>query len=200
MTQAHQERIRASELPAGNVVSVLLEQHAKIRELFAETTAAQGEARRRAFDELRELLAVHEAGEEVVVRPVTKEHSGGSVADDRNAEEEQAAAALAELEKLVADSPEFAERLAALEHDVSEHADAEERFEFPVILSRVEADRQLRMGSRLLEVQRRLPTHPHPSTAGSPAAQKVVGPFAALLDKARDAFTGATEDRGPREL
>lgn len=200
MTQARQERIRASELPACNVVSVLLEQHAKIRELFAQTTAAPGEERQRAFDELRELLAVHEAGEEVVLRPVTKEHSGSGVADDRNAEEKQAASALAELEKLVADSPEFAERLAALEKEVSGHADAEERFEFPVILSRVEADRQLEMGSRLLEVQRRLPTHPHPATAGSPAAQKVVGPFAALLDKARDAFTTGTEDRGPREL
>jgi hypothetical protein len=45
------------------------------------------------------------------------------------------------------------------------------------------------LGSHLLEVQRSAPTHPHPSATGPPAAVRVVGPFAALLDKARDAFS-----------
>ena len=36
------------------------------------------------------------------------------------------------------------------------------------------------------------PTHPHPSTAGSPAAQWAVGPFASLVDRARDAIKNAT--------
>ena len=200
MTQAHQERLRASGLLAGSVVAVLLEQHTEIRELFTQTMAAQGEARQRAFDELRELLAVHEAGEEIVVRPVTGEYAGGDVAPARNDEEQQAAAALAELEKLTVAGPEFATGLAALERAVSDHADAEESLEFPMILARVEADKQLAMGSRLLKVQRMAPTHPHPAVTGSSAAQKTVGPFAALLDRARDAFVEATRDRdaGPR--
>lgn len=188
MTQAHQERTRAAELPPGSVVSVLLEQHAKIRDLFAQTTAARGEQRRQAFDELRELLAVHEAGEEIVVRPVSKEASGGTIADARNHEEKEAASALAELEKLEVDSAEFAQKLAALEQDVSDHAEAEEGAEFPFVLSTVDPDEQLKMGSRLLKAQRVAPTHPHPTAAGSPVAQKVAGPFAALLDRARDAL------------
>ena len=192
MTQAQQERLRAAELPAGSVVSVLLEQHAKIRELFEQTAQARGEARLSAFDELRELLAVHEAGEEIVVRPVTKHAFGGQIADARNHEEKQAASALAQLEKLEVESHEFTEMFAAFERDVSDHADAEEGGEFSYILSTVDPQQQLTMGNRLLEVQRIAPTHPHPTAAGSPAAQKVIGPFAALLDKARDAFNNTT--------
>ena len=30
------------------------------------------------------------------------------------------------------------------------------------------------------------PTHPHAAAAGSPTAQKVLGPFAAMVDKVRD--------------
>lgn len=194
MTQAHQERLRAAELPAGSIVSVLLEQHAKIRELFAQTTAARGEARQRSFDELRELLAVHEAGEEIVVRPVSKKAADGAIAEARNEEEKQAASALAELEKLEVESSEFDEKLAALEKDVSEHAEAEESHEFPYLLSAVDVEQQKKMGSRFLKAQRMAPTHPHPTAAGSPAAQKVAGPFAALLDKARDAFSSSSED------
>lgn len=194
MTQAHQERLRAAELPTGSVVAVLLEQHARIRELFAQTAAASGEARQRSFDELRELLAVHEAGEEIVVRPVTRKDSEGTIADARNEEEKQAASALSDLEDLDTDSVEFAAKLAALEHEVSDHADAEERTEFPYILSSIDQDKQKKMGSRLLKVERVAPTHPHPSAAGSPAAQAVAGPFAGLLDRARDAFNKASKD------
>ncbi|MBR7828043.1 hemerythrin domain-containing protein [Actinospica sp. MGRD01-02] len=188
MTQAHQERLQADELPAGSVVSVLLEQHAKIRELFEQTAEARGAARRRAFDELRELLAVHEAGEEIVVRPVTKAAADGKIADERNHEEKEAAKELAELESRDISSRGFAESLAELESDVSDHADAEERDEFPYLLSAVDQDTQMKMGARLLKVQRAAPTHPHPTAAGSPTAQAVLGPFAALLDRARDAF------------
>lgn len=191
MTQAREERLLAAELPAGNVVSVLLEQHARIRELFAQTSAAHGEARQRTFDELRELLAVHEVGEEIVLRPVSKQASGGAVADALNRQEKQAASALAELEKLVVESSEFDQKFAAFERDVSEHADAEEANEFPFILSTVDLETQFKMGRRILDVQRVAPTHPHPAAAGSPAAQKVTGAFAGLLDKARDAFNNS---------
>ena len=193
MTQAQQERLRAAELPTGSVVAVLLEQHARIRDLFAQTAAASGQERQRLFDELRELLAVHEAGEEIVVRPVTRHASGGAIANARNEEEKQAAAALAELEGLDVEGAEFARKFAALEAEVSDHADAEEGAEFSYILNTVDADKQKKMGSRLLKVEHIAPTHPHPSAAGKPAAQAVAGPFAGLLDRARDAFKDATD-------
>ena len=43
-------------------------------------------------------------------------------------------------------------------------------------------DDELRaLGDKLLEAETKAPTHPHPTTAGSPVAQRIVAPFAALL-------------------
>jgi hypothetical protein len=43
------------------------------------------------------------------------------------------------------------------------------------------------MGTALKAAEAVAPTHPHPSTAGSPAAQWAVGPIASIVDRARDA-------------
>jgi capsid protein len=194
MTQAYQERMNAAELPPGSVVAVLLNQHAWIRNLFADVDAAHGAARRTAFDTLRTLLAIHEAGEEIVVRPISKKAADGTVAEARNAEEKQAAELLADIEKLDVDSEEFARKLTALEKDVSQHAESEEREEFPYLLTSLDADRQLKLGARLIKVEQTAPPHPHPTAAGSTVKQVVIGPFAALLDAARDMFAHPGED------
>jgi predicted Zn-ribbon and HTH transcriptional regulator len=47
------------------------------------------------------------------------------------------------------------------------------------------------MGAVLRAVEKIAPTHPHPSTAGSPIAQWTVGPWASVIDRARDAIKGA---------
>jgi hemerythrin superfamily protein len=191
MNQAQKEREAAAALPAGSVLAVLYDQHARIRELFQLVTSADGPARQTAFDHLREMLAVHEAGEEMVVRPVSRKIAGEDVANARNQEESEAAHALAELEKLDVHSAEFLNKLGQLERDVSDHADSEEREEFPRILAECSAQDQQKMGERLLKAEKAAPTHPHPGAAGSTAAQYTVGPFAAMLDKAKDAFSAS---------
>lgn len=192
--QAQPPRLNADELPQGSLVAVLLNQHAWIRKLFAETVSAEGEARQAAFDTLRTLLAIHETGEEIVVRPISKKADDGAVARARNAEEKKAAELLAEIEKLDVDGEEFARKLAVLEQDVSEHAEHEEREEFPYLLATLDEERQLKLGARLVGVEGNAPSHPHPSVAGSTVKQVAVGPFAALLDEARDAFKYPSED------
>jgi hypothetical protein len=159
-------RPRAEDLPAGSVVAVLLEQHAEIRELFARTAAARGEARRRAFDELRELLAVHEAGEKSVVRPVSERACDGA-ADARRQEEKRVASALAELARLDVESGGFAAGLGELERAVAEHTDAEESRELPFVLAAVAREKQVELGARLLEVQRRSALSPDAGRAAS---------------------------------
>lgn len=52
---AERERQEAARLPEGDVVRTLLEQHARIRDLFADVRTARDEHRRQAFDELRAL-------------------------------------------------------------------------------------------------------------------------------------------------
>jgi hypothetical protein len=187
MGEADNERAHADRLAPGGVISLLLEQHAEIRDLFGAILAAPEAQRQEPFDRLRELLAVHEAGEEMVLRPVSRKDAGVQVADARNAEEREAAHVLAELEQMDVADARFAAKLAEFEKAVSDHADHEEIEEFPAVQA-AHTDEELReLGAKLLSAERRAPSHPHPAAAGSPAAQRVVGPFAALLDKARDA-------------
>src|SRR3954462_5207065 len=102
MGDAAEDRRKAAELPEGDVVRVLLEQHARIRDLFAEVKSETGDHKKQAFDELRALLAVHETAEEMVLRPATKrvDDRGGKVADARNEEESEANKVLKDLESL----------------------------------------------------------------------------------------------------
>ena len=191
MSEAASDRAQAAGLPEGDVIRILLEQHARIRELFADVSSAEGEHKSQAFDELRALLAVHETAEEMVLRPVSKGAAGESVADARNHEESEANKVLKELERLDVGSAEFDATLASFEKAVSDHAEAEETEEFPHILSSCDEDKRASMGKQLRAAESIAPTHPHPSTAGSPAAQWAVGPFASLVDRARDAISGA---------
>jgi hemerythrin superfamily protein len=194
MGDATEDRRKAAELPEGDVVRVLLEQHARIRDLFAEVKSETGEHKQQAFDELRGLLAVHETAEEMVLRPATKradDDRGAKVADARNEEESQANKVLKDLESLDAESPEFDARLAEFEKAVDSHAEAEESEEFPLILESCDASERQTMGSRMLSAEKIAPTHPHPSTAGSTPAQFAVGPIASLIDRTRDAIGSA---------
>ena len=188
MTAAEEDRAKAATLPEGDVIRVLLEQHARIHELFAAVKTAAGERKQELFDELRELLAVHEVGEEMVLRPVTRETAGASVVDARLKEESDATHTLADLEKRDISSSEFDQTLAVFEQAVAAHAEREEAEEFPTLQTGRDAQERFDLGAKLVAAEKRAPTHPHPMAAGSPNAVKAVGPFAALIDKARDSF------------
>jgi hypothetical protein len=51
------------------------------------------------------------------------------------------------------------------------------------------------MGAVLRAAEMTGPTHPHPSTAGSPIAQWMVGPWVSMIDRARDAIKAAMPGR-----
>jgi hypothetical protein len=177
MDIAHQQQETAARRAPRSIIAVLQEQHSQIRQLFAQVNATRGEDRRMSFDRLRELLAIHEAGEEIVLRPVSVKLAGAPVANARNTEEKEAAAVLAELEGLDVDGTEFAEKFARFEHDVNEHAEHEEQEEFPIVNAGCAEQEQREMAQRLLDAEQKAPTHPHPGSAGSPHAQRVVGVF-----------------------
>lgn len=189
MSDAARDRAKAADLPEGDVVRMLLEQHARIRELFSDVKAATGEHKKQAFDELRALLAVHETAEEMILRPVSKRVAGEAVADARNLEEEEANQVLSTLEDLDCSSTEFDELLANFEKSVSDHAEQEEREEFPHILSGCDEEQRAKMGEQLKAAESIAPTHPHASTAGSTAANWALGPFASIVDRTRDALS-----------
>jgi hemerythrin superfamily protein len=174
---------------AGDVIQFLLSQHQQIRAMLDGVLSSTGEARQRAFDDVRELLARHETAEEMIVRPLTrKAPNGAQVADGRMAEENEAKQVLADLEKMDVDSPAFTATFTEFRQSVLAHADAEEIQEFPLLRQAGDEDALMKARRAVEMAEKMAPTHPHPSAKTS-AMNYVAGPFAAMLDRARDAFS-----------
>jgi hemerythrin superfamily protein len=188
MGDAAEDRAKAEQLPEGDVIRILLEQHAQVRDLFAEVKQASADERKEPFDRLRALLAVHETGEELVLRPKAQDSSWKEVATERNQEESEANEVLKHLEELDPATDAFLAALQDFERSVDEHAEAEETQEFPRVLEALDEDERRTLGGRLQAVEKMAPTHPHPSAAGSTTAVALTGPFAAMIDKVRDAL------------
>jgi hypothetical protein len=93
---------------------------------------------------------------------------------------------LADLEGLDVEHPEFDIRLEAFRRSVEEHAEAEEREEFSQILEHCDADRRRELGRRIKAVESMAPTHPHPESDPGSTKQRLMGPFASMVDRVRD--------------
>ncbi|MEU7087259.1 hemerythrin domain-containing protein [Streptomyces achromogenes] len=170
-----------------DVVALLMRQHGDIRNLFDEVEAATGDERRDAFRRLVRLLAVHETAEEEVVHPFVRHGvpGGEDVVRDRLAEERAAKEALAALDEMDTDDPEFLPRLARLRTDVQEHARAEERYEFTHIRRSTDVTNLAAMAKAVKAAEAMAPTHPHPGVE-SGAKNMALGPVAALMDRTKD--------------
>jgi hemerythrin superfamily protein len=178
-----------------DAIDFLLEQHRQVEKLIDQIKTASSETRGELFDQLREMLAVHETAEEIVLRPVTKAtgDEGKRIANERIAEENEAKQVLADLEKLDPTSEAFLTEFGSFAADVLEHATNEEQQEFPLVRRENDADRLSKLGSAMQMVEKVAPTHPHPS-AKTAAVTLAVGPFASLVDRARDAISAALKD------
>ncbi|WP_408897194.1 hemerythrin domain-containing protein [Nocardioides sp. R1-1] len=175
-----------------NVVELLTDQHRHIEKLFEEVqSTTDAEARSRAFDELRRMLSVHEAAEEIVTHPNAIRHGDGDVVEARQKEEHDAKRLLASLDGMDTSSAEFEAGLEELRTMVLEHARNEEELEFPILLAEASPGELDKMASAVKAVERIAPTHPHPAAGESATVNAAVGPLAALVDKVRDAARAA---------
>lgn len=181
----------------GDVVDYLKAQHATIRELFTEVLDAAGaETRDQAFTRLRTMLAVHETAEEMVVHPRVRRKIGGGaqIVDERLAEEHDAKVLLRDIEQLPRDSAEFSKAVIHLQAAVLKHAEAEEELEFTALEAELDDDELNKLADAVAVAERIAPTHPHPGVE-SAAANFAAGPFASVLDRARDALSGVLASR-----
>jgi hemerythrin superfamily protein len=172
-----------------DVISFLKQQHEEIKGLLETVSTTHGEQRGKAFYALRRLLAVHETAEEEIVHPVARRvlPDGNLVIDARLREENAAKKVLGELEDLNVDSVEFETKFSGLKADVMAHADSEERSEFERLGSHLDPERLARMRKAAEIAEAIAPTRPHAGVE-SPLANMLVGPFAAMLDRSRDAL------------
>ncbi|MFY1691239.1 hemerythrin domain-containing protein [Plantactinospora sp. WMMB782] len=178
-----------------DVVDLLLAQHARIEELFRAVRSADGAPRRESWQELVELLAVHETAEEEIVHPLarTSIDSGQAVVDARLAEEREAKELLRELVEAGTDAPDFAPRLDRLRKVVLEHATREERYEFPQLRAAHSAQRLAVLAGAVRAAEAVAPTRPHPGIE-SATANLLLGPPTAVVDRVRTAIQAALRD------
>jgi hypothetical protein len=172
-----------------DVVSFLKQQHAHIKTMFEDVIESRGRERVKAFHALRRMLAVHETAEEEIVHPVAKRAlpGGVTIVEARLKEEHDVKKALSELEKIDVNSLEFERKLEALKTSIVLHAEAEEQEEFERLPNELDPRRLDRMRMLVELAEKVAPTHPHAGIE-SAAANMFIGPFAALIDRARDAF------------
>ena len=171
-----------------DVVKFLKDQHNLIKDMFEEVlSASSAEAREKSFTSLRQLLAVHETAEEMVVHPRARHEiaDGETVIDARLQEEHVAKEQLSKLEGMDIGSKEFINELTSFRDAVVEHAEHEEAEEFTKLTSELSADDRKRMAGAVQAAEAIAPTRPH---AGIESAKLnfAVGPFASMLDRARD--------------
>jgi hypothetical protein len=87
-------------------------------------------------------------------------------------------------------SPQFLEALTTFREDVVDHAEHEENEEFDKLQRKLDADDRGRMAKAVLAAEAIAPTRPHPGVE-SAKANFAVGPFASMLDRARDLIGAA---------
>jgi len=172
-----------------DVIDLLVDQHAQIRQLFMQTLMSEGEERKEFFGQLVRMLAVHETAEEEVIHPMARKTlpNGDALIDDRLEEERKAKELLATLEKMDTDDPNFMSMLDRLRMAVLTHARAEERYEFPQLRDRLGASGMRTMLSAVKAAEATAPTHPRPGTE-SASKNLLLGPIAAITDRVRDAI------------
>jgi len=115
-----------------NVIDVIKAQHQQIKGMLEDTLSASGEERERLFKKVKTLMGAHEAAEEAIVHPVSRNQivNGDSIVAEHLIEEDEARTALSALEKLRVDSAEFQAQLTELKQAVVKHAESEESKEY----------------------------------------------------------------------
>jgi hemerythrin superfamily protein len=170
------------------VIGFLKAQHNLIEDMFDQVLyASDPQAREKPFVQLRQLLAVHETAEEMIVHPRVRREVDGidSIVDARLEEEHDSKELLASIEKLDITSQQFIDELTKLRDAVLDHAQHEENYEFPKLQKELDADELKRLGAAVRAAEAIAPTRPH---AGVESAKLnfAVGPFASMIDRARD--------------
>lgn len=176
-----------------DVVTFLKGQHNLIKDMFDDVLSANDpKAREKAFVDLRQLLAVHETAEEMVVHPRARKEiaDGEQIVDARLTEEHAAKEQLSKLESMDVESKEFLTELTKFRDAVIDHADNEENEEFNKLQRKLDSDDLGRMAKAVQAAEAIAPTRPHAGVE-SAKANFAVGPFASMLDRARDLISAA---------
>lgn len=173
---------------ATDIIELLQSDHQEARRLMAEMEDTAPAQRENLFRHIVSELARHEAAEESIVHPTLRDEvpQGEHVAQAVLEEENQAEQLMADMEDMDATSTEFLASFRELRSSVEQHADHEEREEWPLLRQHISEQRRREMGEGFQKLKESAPTHPHPKTPQTPEVRAAVGPIAGVFDRARD--------------
>jgi hypothetical protein len=116
---------------------------------------------------------------------------GDEIVDARLKEEHKAKEMLSALESMDIGSQKFITELTKFRDAVIDHAEHEESEEFTKLERNLKADDRERMAKAVQAAEAIAPTRPHPGVE-SAKLNFAAGPFASMLDRARDLLKQAT--------
>lgn len=179
---------------SGNAIAELTTDHREVDELFEKIEAQPvgDKERRKLVDELTIELVRHSVAEEMHLYPAVREHveGGDEIADKELSDHAEVEQHLKDLEGLSAEDPRFNDQVAKLKFEVSEHVRDEEGRLFPLLAAACTPEALDELGDKIRTAKKTAPTRPHPSAPDTPPGNKLLGPGAGLVDRARDLLTG----------
>jgi hemerythrin superfamily protein len=173
-----------------DIVARLLKDHQEVEQMLGRMQQGGTSKAREMFWDLTNELVRHEVAEEEIVYPEVRKSvpNGERLADARIKEQAAAEELLKNMEKAGADDESFPTNFEKLRKAVLEHAEKEQELVFEPMRTAVDAERRAQLGRLYEKAKVAAPTHPHPSAPDSPPGNMVLGPVAALVDRARDAI------------
>jgi hemerythrin superfamily protein len=178
----------------GNVIEELTTDHQEVEAMFdqIELQPVGAERRRELVDELTVELVRHSVAEEQYLYPAVREHveDGDALADKELEDHARVEQLLKDLEGRDAREDEFDHLVAKLKFEVTAHVRDEEGRLFPLLAAACSPEALDELGAKVRKAKKTAPTRPHPSAPDTPPGNKILGPGAGMVDRARDLLTG----------
>lgn len=178
----------------GDVVTVLVEDHRAVEQVFQELESRQGspEHRRDLADHVIAELVRHSVAEEQYLYPAARKvlADGDQIADHEMAEHAEAEQTMKDLDGLDPTDAKFDKLLDKLMSQIRHHIDDEESDLFPRLQQACERSELAELGEKIIRAKGVAPTRPHPSAPDKPPMNKILGPGLGLVDRIRDALSG----------
>jgi hemerythrin superfamily protein len=158
----------------------------KIFKAFEKTGERAYRSRRRLVDDMIRSLSQHAAIEEQVFYPAVRNAVPDAKGDVLESLEEHHIVKwlLSELVNLDPTDERFEAKVTVLTENVRHHVSEEEGELFPEVRSEMGRKALVELGGELQKAKRVAPTRPHPRSPDEPPGNVLVGPVAAVVDRA----------------
>jgi hemerythrin-like domain-containing protein len=184
-------------MPDGtDMVSVLVTDHAEMKQFFREIeTATDAKVRREAADKLTSEVARHSVAEEMYLYPAARKilPNGDALIDEETQEHAEVEELLKQWEGMDGDDPQFMAIFTKIRDGLLHHIDEEEEAKlFPEMQAALSQEEQEDLGAKITKAKKLAPTRPHPSAPDAPPGNKILGPPTGIMDRMRDLMSGRT--------